>query len=340
MIYPELTYEQCLLQGLGPLVFPDRLERGVEPAMRVQMMQVCMQNMQHQAQMEHILRLSWQALVQAGVQPVLMKGAGLAQYYPSPDRRQWNDVDIYVGPTQYHAACAAMREAWPEALRFDEEKDYYKHYNLIADGVSVEIHRVTILLNHPRDIRRYAEMEHEAAKNACQWRMGEMELRVFEPTFNAMYVMMHAWEHFLTAGATIRQLYDIGYLIEKEHGRIHTDRLKRDLRALRLTEVWQLYMYILVQHAGLDKHIAPLYTDTCAERAERMWKALQGENAPVSQKQAAPKNRWARKIWTMRQRMGEAKRIQAYSPAYARHMCASVLLHGALRLFAKDRKWE
>ena len=42
----------------------------------------------------------------------------------------------------------------------------------------------------------------------------------------------------------------------------------------------------------------------------------------------------------MQERMKNAPRIRLYSPAYARHMVAEILLHGALRFFAKDRHWE
>lgn len=155
----DLTYEQCVMQGIGPLVFPRRLEKGIDPANSVRMKTVCVQNMQMQAKMQRVLECAWRALTDAGIRPVLMKGAGLAAYYSEPSMRQWSDIDLFVGKEQYHPACAAMRETFPEALKFDKEQDHYKHYNLIADGISIEIHRVSVALTHPRDIRRYAKME-------------------------------------------------------------------------------------------------------------------------------------------------------------------------------------
>ena len=94
-----------------------------------------MRNMQMQAKMMVVLEKAWSALEEAGIKAVLMKGLGLAQYYPAVEQRQWGDIDLYVGPEQYHPACAVMRATFPEALKFDEELDHYKHYNLIADGV-------------------------------------------------------------------------------------------------------------------------------------------------------------------------------------------------------------
>ena len=192
MILDELTYEQCMAQGVGPFVFPKRLEQGIDPANSVRMKTVCLQNMQEQVKMHYTLEKAWQALEDAGIEPVLMKGAGLAALYPEPQMRQWGDVDLFVGKEQYHPACAAMRSAFPKALKFDEELDHYKHYNLIADGVSIEVHRVTMALTHPVDKRRYAEMEEYGRENSERLVLNGLEVAVFEPTFNALFVSMHS----------------------------------------------------------------------------------------------------------------------------------------------------
>ena len=135
MILDELTYEQCIAQGVGPLVFPSRLEKGIDPANSVRMKAVCLQNMQAQVKLSHTLSVAWNALEKAGIKAVLMKGAGLAAFYAEPQMRQWGDVDLYVGTDHYHPACAVLRQTFPDALKFDEELDHYKHYNLIADGI-------------------------------------------------------------------------------------------------------------------------------------------------------------------------------------------------------------
>ena len=148
----EQLLDRHMRQGTAPLVFP---LFPMTPPMKA----VCISTIQQQVKIMHTLRLAWGALTRAGIQPVLMKGAGLAALYSSPEQRSYGDIDLYVGQTQYHPACAVMRETFPKALKFDEELDHYKHYNLIADGISIEIHRVTVDLQHPCDHRRYARME-------------------------------------------------------------------------------------------------------------------------------------------------------------------------------------
>lgn len=423
------------MQGVGPLVFPRRLEKSraesqeskVETHERLQMKAVCMQNMQMQAKMQIVLSRAWRALTEAGIQPVLMKGLGLAQYYPEPSMRQWGDIDLFVGKEQYHPACAVMRETFPDALKFDEELDHYKHYNLIADGVSIEIHRVSVALTHPRDIRRYERMERFgmahaiplkyintdthadgainidkeeiknaespvadcnlqalASQSACEqaprqidhqvppadpdtqsppdslqkcaiaYENNKNEIVVPEVTFNVLMVFLHSWEHMLSGGANIRQLCDLALMLHHERERIDRVRLKRWLRELRLTEPWQLYMWILKEYLGLeDEWVSGLADEgmldfrlqiadcRLEEKAEALMEAiLEGPTPNPSLEGREYNNRFVRKWGTMKTRMANAERIAQFSPAYARHMKAAVWLSGLTRLFAPDRRWE
>lgn len=328
-------------QGTGPLVYPAVLEQAsLSASVRAQMKSVCMATMQNQVALRHTLEQVWQAMEKAQIRAVLMKGAGLAALYPEPYYRPWGDIDVYVGKEQYHPACAVMRETFPEALKFDEELDHYKHYNLIADGVSIEVHRVTVGLQHPRDERLYARYEREGMEKAEPLLLNGLEVRVPEPTFNALLIFLHSWEHLLSAGASVRQICDLALLLHHYKDRIDVPRLRKYLRSLRLMDAWRLYAYVMHTYLGLPKEEALFYTDAVASRAERLTEALLAGQMRTPEELPAPKGRLARKLFTMRTRIANAKRIAPYSPAYARHMEWTTLLHGAQRLFAPDRHWE
>lgn len=334
----EQLLDRHMRQGTAPLVFP---LFPMTPPMKA----VCISTIQQQVKIMHTLRLAWDALTRAGIQPVLMKGAGLAALYPSPEQRSYGDIDLYVGQTQYHPACAVMRETFPNALKFDEELDHYKHYNLIADGISIEIHRVTVDLQHPCDHRRYARMEAYGMAHAIPvpCNPSPVTLTIPEPTFNVLLIMLHSWEHMMTRGANLRQLCDLTLLLHHYATQIDAKRLKRYLTSLHLLDVWQLYMFILVNHLGLPQNEALFYTNDArlALRAEHLLNdLLAGRLVEPEHTQNPPKGRFARKFHTMRQRIRNARRIGQYSPSYGRHLVATTILHGASRLFAKDRKWE
>lgn len=348
VVWPEEETEGLLrlhaMQGTGALVYPSVLaDSSLSSNARVQMKGVCLHTMQTQAHMTIQLKAVWQALEKAGIRPVLMKGAGLAAYYPSPEQRQWGDIDLFVGKEQYHPACAAIREAFPKALKFDEELDHYKHYNIIADGVSIETHRVTIDLQHPIDEKRYEAIEKEGMAKSELFVLGDegLEVRVPEKTYNALLIMLHSWEHVLSRGANMRQLCDLALLLNHTADQIDKKRLERYLRSLHLMDVWQIYAYILTQSLGLPLHKSLFYSEKVAPRARRLLEDLLAGRLKVSEeKVTASGNRFVRKWRTMKVRMRNADRIVQYSPAYGQHMKWTTILHGVGRLFAKDRKWE
>lgn len=346
VVWPEEMTEDLLRlnaqQGTGALVYPLVLnQESLSSYARTQMKSVCMRTMQQHVQLQYTLQTVWEALEKAGIRAVLMKGASLAALYPDPHQRAWGDIDLFVGKEQYHPACAVMRDTFPKALKFDEELDHYKHYNIIADGISIETHRVTVGFQHPVDERRYAKMETYGAENAARLSVNGLEVTVFEPTFNALFVMIHSWEHMMTQGANIRQLCDLSLLLHHYAGTIDRARLKHYLKSLHLTDVWALFMALCVNYLGLPQEEAPFYDNRVSARADLLMDhLLSGKLVAPKASGNAPKGRVLRKLHTMTERLGNARRIKQYSPAYARHMVAETMLHGASRFFAKDRHWE
>lgn len=344
----ELTTEVLAMhmqQGTGPLVYPALQEKSLNTNSLntkhlLLLKQLCVQNMQTQAKMQMVLEQAWKALEKAGIQPVLMKGASLAALYPEPSMRQWGDIDLFVGKEQYHPACAVMRETFPKALKFDEELDHYKHYNIIADGVSIETHRVSVNMTHPRDARRYAKMEAFGVAKAESLEVSGLEVKIFEPTFNALFVFLHAWEHLITEGANIRQLCDLALLLQHERETIDWKRLERWLKELKLWEVWQVYMFVLTHYLGLE--VRGLEVRGLELRGKRLVDViLNGRKKELKNERVKEyRNRFVRKWHTMQERVANAEWVAQFSPAYARHMKVAIWLSGLARLFAKDRHWE
>lgn len=330
-------------QGTGALVYPSALaQANLSSYARAQMKSVCVHTLQQQTHLQHTLNSAWQALEQAGIRAVLLKGAGLAALYADPSLREWGDIDLFVGKEQYHPACAVMRKTFPNALRFEEELEHYKHYNLIVDGISIELHRVSVSLQHPLDEQRYARMETQGMAHTENVMVGGLQVRVPEPTFNLLFVFIHAWEHMLTKGAAVRQLCDIALMLHHYNNRINAQQFRHSLNALHLMEVWQLYAYILVHDLGLEPTEALWYSERVADRAKCLAADLlsKEEKADTKEERASSANRFVRKFYTMCTRLTEARKVKRYSIQYARHMVATTITHGTQRLFAKDRRWE
>lgn len=324
-------------QGTGPLVFDQLLKlKDVEipAALRMQMKQQCMMSMMQQNKMLPILSQACKAFEKAGIHPVLLKGFALAQYYPQPYLRQWGDIDLYVGQKQYHDACAVLREAFPDAKHPKEEFEFLKHYNFVFGDTVLEMHRVSMSFAHPRDRRYYEQLEEQClTKDGPQLELDGVSITTPEDTFNLFFIFLHAWHHFMESGMNMKQVCDIAVLLHAKRDAIDRERLKEMLTKLHLMEVWQLIMYILVQHLDLSKEEAPFYSDKSKERAELLFKRIlkEGSSRKHEKLNAEGASYLKRKWITLQSRMADSRMVKPYAPKYARHMVISSVSHGIER---------
>ena len=78
-----------------------------------------------------------------GIEPVLLKGQGLAQYYPEPLLRQCGDIDLYVGEENYEKAYDALK---PVVNDIDDRTlalNRGKHFHSYIGSVVIEVHKYT-----------------------------------------------------------------------------------------------------------------------------------------------------------------------------------------------------
>ena len=327
-------------QGTGPLIYDQLLKLkdvDIPTDLRMQMKQQCVQSMMLQQSMAKLLIQAWKALEQADIHPVLLKGFGLAQYYPQPHLRQWGDMDIYVGQENYHKACGVLRDAFPGVKHMAEEGDDYKHYNFEFGHTVLELHRVSMCFAHPRDRRYYEQLEAKClTKEGSTFDCEGLPVTTPEDTFNMFFVFLHAWHHFIETGMNMKQLCDIAILLHTKHDVIDKEQLHEMLRKLHLVEVWQLIMYIMVHYLDVPQDECPFYTEKCRTRAERLFEQILNEGSSYRKEEVNAKGAFylKRKRLTFQSRLDDSKRVRPFAPQYARHMIASDFLHGIERTFA------
>jgi len=342
-------------QGTAALVY-DRilsLPQAQRPDAQTQafMKQVCARTMLHQEHMLDYLRRAQKALDVPTIKPVLLKGFSLARLYPKPYLRQCGDIDIFVGKEAYHKGAKLLREAFPEAALFDEEKDYYKHYNLTFKSTAIEMHRVSVSFAHPRDVRLYDRLEHEAMFVSPRTITTEHGTWLEpEERFNVLFVFIHSWEHLLSETVSFRQLCDLALAIHNVQDKEELARyLHRNLKTLRLLRAWQLYAYILVHYLGVPAEQMPLYTPHCKRRAEHLLAIILDPKGRAEHIEAnkqrnlnVPKNVVLRKLFTFRCRLREAREIAKIEPQYARHTITTSIAQSFIRFLHGEntRTWE
>lgn len=348
----ELTSERvneiirlAAFQGTGPLVYDQLLKLkdvDIPAGLRMQMMQQCLHSMMLQQSMASLLSKAWRALEQADIHPVLLKGFGLAQYYPQPHLRQWGDIDLYVGQANYHKACDVLREEFPEALHPSEEDEEYKHYNLDFENTVIETHRVSMTFAHPRDRQYYEGLETKyLTKDGPTFDCEGLAVTTPEETYNIFFVFLHAWHHFFETGMNMKQLCDIAILLHTKRDVINKEQLHEMLTKLHLMEVWQLIMYIMVHYLGVPIEECPFYSERSKDRAELLLTQVIKEGSSYRKEEVNAESvrcrvygvSYLKRKWlTFQSRLDDSKRVKVYAPKYARHMVVSDILHGVERM--------
>lgn len=213
----------------------------------------------------------------AGIPSVLLKGQGIASYYPTPKLRQAGDIDLYVGSSNYDKACGIIGKLFTKA-----EEDSDKHTSFHVGGtLYLELHQFTEVLNPERHNRFYQSISDEGTSNPVSREIGNADIPTPEDTFNAFYIFHHLWHHTRNMGIGIRQLCDWAVFLHTRSGSLDTAKLRGWLKKLQLTTVWQVFGCAAVELVGIEPKDVPFYDSRKAERGSRLAQFIldQGDNS-------------------------------------------------------------
>jgi hypothetical protein len=242
---------------------------GPEDKLYRQLQAYVVRNIQAHNLITERLGRTLQVLREEGMEPVLLKGHGLAQNYPDPMSRQCGDIDLYVGREEYMSAVDVCLDRFGPG---EHELENLKHYHFDNQGVTVELHKIAAILPSFFRNRRFQKWS-DSCLDASRLRKAIIEgVEVSLPPhrFDVIYVMVHAWDHFLNGGIGLRQICDWTVYVHKFHDVVDAAALEEDLRSFGLLKVWHLFSWIAVNRLGLPAHECPLYDGRYAGDAERM----------------------------------------------------------------------
>ena len=206
----------------------------------------------------------------SGIRSVLLKGQGLAQYYPKPEMRQCGDIDLYVGLDQYSASYDVLQ---PLATKIDDRKalEVGKHYDFYVGKVSVEVHRYSERYPTARLDRIYQEISKKGLSEALvPMVFSGQEVNTPSDVYNAFYIFSHIFHHFLTSGLGSRQLCDWMLFLRQRSSYIDIDSLREILSRLDMMKPWQAFGCVLVKYFGMPADLFPFYDSSQEHKAEKI----------------------------------------------------------------------
>ena len=213
----------------------------------------------------------------AGIPSVLLKGQGLAQYYPKPELRQCGDIDLYVGLQRYADSYDILR---PLATEIEDRKalEVGKHYDFFVGKVAVEIHRYSDRYPTSKLDRIYQEVSSEGlGKNLVPIQFAGVEVMTPSDEYNAFYIFSHLFHHFLINGLGARQLCDWMLFLRSRSSHIDMRSLNTTLQRLDMLKPWQAFGCVLVKYFGMPAEAFPFYDPSQESKADKIVKRLLDE---------------------------------------------------------------
>lgn len=208
-----------------------------------------------------------------GIEPVLMKGQGVARNYRVPEHRSCGDIDFYTGKKHYFRVNRLLDSGvtcWHEVR--------YKHSGATWKGVEIENHQVMAILNAPwadrflqREIERCLRLPHPR-----KLAIGSTEVTLMPVEFEVVYLLIHALGHFTHEGLGLRQVCDWACLLHRHHRDIDPLEVERLLRGTGLQRGARAFGYLATEVLGLPAECLPFDpTETDAKRGryllENIW---------------------------------------------------------------------
>ena len=266
------------------------------PVMLDKMQSVMRNNLFHLMQLKQILVSSVKLLREHGIEPVVLKGFGLALLYPNPTLRQIGDIDLFVGISSFHEACALLRTL-PGSYNWGEEINVGRHYNIEFGRISLEVHRVSADVEDDDKLYpHYAVIEQDGLIGHLQRIDYEgLEISIPSKEFVVFFTFYHAWHHYLETGVGWRQLSDVTMALHSYYGQLDLDKLRQWITTMRVMKPWQTFGYLLVERLGLPEAEMPFYEASCQRRAQKLYRQIMKEGnfkRDSSFKRKKPKSRF------------------------------------------------
>lgn len=162
-----------------------------------------------------------------GVRPLVVKGIVCRNLYPNPDQRMSGDEDLWI-PSENRDLCfRILREAGLVTDDADENA-YEIPFRLPGTSLYLEIH--TSLF--PPENRSYGDFN-RFFTHARERSMEFSGIPTLNETDHLLYLILHAFKHFLHSGFGIRQVCDIVLWANAFGEKVDWEGLLKNCRAVR-----------------------------------------------------------------------------------------------------------
>lgn len=195
-------------------------------------------------------------LRQEHINAFLLKGVGLNALYPHEEARCFGDIDLYIPNDGEYQRLQAIFKARGYEKEAEDMTDYHHSYHYVQDGAgcTVELHyRLTASWQTGDFDQRLAEIYEQAMKGQPPRTVQLMglEFQALPVTMEALYLLMHMFQHFMNKGFGLRLFTDWTVFWQKLGDQVDGALLSRWVRRLGLDAFLDAINNICVRYLGM-----------------------------------------------------------------------------------------
>lgn len=183
----------------------------------------------------------------AGLHPIVVKGQLCSRLYPLKDHRISADDDLYIPDAEF---MACHEQLLANGLTSDTPVDELA----TADEVSYTKNGRPLYIELHRHLFDSAEDAHDELNHFfADLNPVEMDgLLTMPPHEHLLYLLLHAYKHFVRSGIGLRQFCDIGLWARAYHGEIDWQRLREQCESVHAATFAAAAFHIAGDYLGIE----------------------------------------------------------------------------------------
>ena len=183
----------------------------------------------------------------AGLHPIVVKGQLCSRLYPLKDHRISADDDLYISDAEF---MACHKQLLANGLTTDTPVDELA----TADEVSYTKNGGPLYIELHRHLFDSSEDAHDELNHffASLKPVETDSLLAMPPHEHLLYLILHAYKHFVRSGIGVRQFCDIGLWARAYHGEIDWQRLHDQCESVHAATFAAAAFCIAREYLGID----------------------------------------------------------------------------------------
>lgn len=194
-----------------------------------------------------------------GFESCILKGQGVATYYPNPLLRTSGDIDIWLSGGRVAILDFARAKVGLQGMTY-----HHIHYPLFDDA-EVEVHITPAYLSCfglNRNLQHYFKETFTEQNGSCV-ELPEGVGKIPHPTaeFDLLFLLLHMYKHLIGQGIGLRQMMDYYYVLQQPISEEERQRVICRLRELKVMRFARATMYVMREVFGLGDELLLVEVD-------------------------------------------------------------------------------